>query len=392
MTSTAQRIALTALVLGACLATSLMVHSAWLGAILAAWHLHVPDTLHQLFWDSDPYARGIAKIAAGRTPYDDPLDESLPFAYPPIFARAGALLARLLPSPIGYTLYVALYCLSMVGTQLLLAPFFLRGLDRARALTLLILAPLSLVSSTMFWSGNIHVIWLFLAALAAVPGVRGDRWMAYRIVALFAMINQPLFASLLLLPVFAGRRQWLPSIATAVLGAAVYLGQRVVDPVLNTEFQRSLPARLAVLGDYGQGMFGIVLWAAGKLTGAKPLLAAGALQVAVSLAIVGGLFALRGRVARDDPRWWALLAVAIVAVNPRIMPYDVAAVATPAIALLFALPAARQWAVAAVVTLAGLAFHKALGLTPLLFAALAVGGWTLWTGRRDQSPSARPDG
>lgn len=385
MISTPRRIAVTALLLGVCIAASLFVHSSWLAALLATHHLHVPDTLEHLFWDTEPYGRGIGKVMAGHTPYDDPMESLLPFVYPPAFAWVGAALGRLLPFPYGYSLYIFAYLISMIGTQLLLVPFFVRHLDRVRGLTLLILAPLSLFSSTMFWSGNIHVIWLFVAALSAAPGLEREQWWPYRIVALLAMVNQPIFASLMLLPVFAGRREWIASIATAVVAGVLYFSQSLIDPALYHQFQSSIAPRLAITHDYGQGIFGILMWFGDRFAHVQPLLAAGVVQVAASLAVVGCLFLLRPHVSRGDPRWWALLAVAIVAVNPRIMPYDVIAVIGPALSLIFALRPTRQWAVMLIVTLVGFAFHKAIGLTPLLFASFAAGVWQLWSERTDDT-------
>ena len=355
------------------------LHSATAGHIAAALHRRAPDRLEHLFWDSEPYADGINKVTHGRSPYaDDDIRNPLPFAYPPVFAWAGAAFSRVLPPPWGWRTYISVYLASVGAIQLVLVPFFLPRVDRRQAITLLCLAPIGLFLSTVFWSGNIHTVWYCLALLAAIPALRQDRWLPYYAVTVLAIVNQPVFAALLLLPLFTRkRRALLPSLTTAVLGASAYLLQRVARPDLYAQFQQTVTTHLAASHDYGEGTFGIAMSALTRLHHPN-VTAAGLLQIAFSLAIIATLFLLSRYVSATDHRWWALLLLAIVAVNPRIMPYDAALGIAPALSfLLYGLRTKWQWPVALLLTSLCAAGHKLFGLTPLILAGFCMGAWHL---------------
>jgi hypothetical protein len=367
-----------ALCLLAILSIDICVHSEVVGNMLARLHIHALHPLENLFWDAEPYSSGITTFNQGRSPYSlDDLDNPLPFAYPPAFLWVGGALARLLPTPWGWRLYVLAYMGSIFTLELLLAAVLLGRMRRAEIITLLILTPLCVFMSTVFWSGNIHLVWYGAAILAAIPGAFRGRWAWFYLVSVLAMINQPIFFLLLLFPIFAGKKQYLPSALTAIVAGASYLAQKIFSPVLYQQFQATVSSHLLASRDFGEGVFG----ASAQLFARFHILGTGvpgAIQIVFSAAILGTLFWLRPRVLRTDRRWWALIALAIVLMNPRIMPYDSALGLIPAIYfLIYGMRPPKQWLVAAAVMVASVLGHKVFGFSLLLLSGFVVGAWQL---------------
>jgi hypothetical protein len=358
------------------------VHSAAVMRLAGAAHLPKPAPLGHLFWDTEPYAVGINAFAHGQSPYTltDP-ENPLPFAYPPIFAWAGAQLSKVFPSPWGWRIYIAIYMISVYLVELLFAWLLLRPLNRWQIAGLCGFLPLAAFMSTVFLSGNMHIVWYAAAMVAALPGVRRGSWIAFYIVVALAAASQPVFLLMLLLPIFCGRmRQWIASALTAAAGASFYLAEKIICPQLYHDFRETINVHLSYNPDFGQGIFGIIAGPLRRL-GHPGLIVPGVLQLLFSGAIVLLLILLRPRVAWRDPRWLALLALAVVLINPRIMPYDSSVGLIPAIYfVLFALPLGSQWIVALSVSLVCAAGHHAVGFTPLLMVGFAIGAWRCWSG------------
>ena len=186
---------------------------------------------------------------------------------------------------------------------------------------------------------------------------------------LVAAVNQPVFLALLLMPLLMGtRKEWIWSGVTCGLAGATYLTEKAADPTLWREFQQTVVRHLAASHDYGEGVFGIVVRGVGVAW-----LAMG-LQVVFSVGTVVFLFSARGRQVAGDHVWLACVALAVVLVNPRIMPYDSAVGLIPAMAILMGARRSRGFWVGMVgVVLACAVGHRVLGFTPLLMAGFLVG-------------------
>ena len=356
-----------------------LIHTA-LPAFLSH-RIHATGFTGQLhvFWDARPYAQGINSYNSGQNPY--PLDDAaniLPFAYPPVFLWVAAPLARLLTPEVGWRAYTVVNLACVVLVQLILSAMFLRRLGR-RVLLLLLFVPISLFATTVFWSGNIHLVWYAAAMLAAFPGIRRNQWLPFYATALLASVNQPVFALMLLLPVFGGRGQYLYSAVTVVLTGAVYVAERALHPALYAAFQMSVKQHLQASHDFGHGFFGIcATLAAPRLPFAVPL--AMGLQLIFSAAIFLLLLYLKPKERGDSPSWLGLIAIAIVLVNPRIMMYDAAIGIIPACYFLVAGirfrmtgPQITRWVLLILTVSLSVAAHQLLEFSLLLLAGFVAG-------------------
>ncbi|SNS30792.1 hypothetical protein SAMN05421770_101430 [Granulicella rosea] len=370
------RVLITAICLLAILSLDVWIHGSKAAALFSRMHLHALHALEHPFWDSEPYATGIDSYLAGRSPYTlDDLNNPLPFAYPPVFVWAGAALAHLFPATWGWRLYIAVNLGSILVLECALAWLLLGAVRRRQWVALACMTPLCSIMSTVFLSGNIHVVWYAAALLAAIPAIRRRQWGWFYAVAFLAGVNQPIFLVLLLFPIFAGRRQYFPAAGAVLATGAVYLGERLFVPEMYSRFQASIANHLAASHDFGQGVFGIaaVLLARVHVSSTRPAVA---IQLAFAAAVYFTLLWLRGRIPVNDRRWWALLALAIVLINPRIMPYDAALGLIPSIYFfLYALRPRWQAAIVLPVALASVALHSIVGFTLVLLTAFCVGVW-----------------
>lgn len=352
----------------------LAIHSAAAAHLAAVLHRRAPDPLQHLFWDSNAYADGIGRILRHQLPYDTDPSNIIFYAYTPAFAWAGACLAHLMHYPTGHALYDAIFFASTLTLQLILAPFFIRTLSRQQCVALLCLLPLTIFMSSNFWSGNMHTLFYAAALLAAITGLRRNQWLPYYAVTVIAAASQPVFLLLLLLPAFAGRRQILPTAATVIAVAAAHFVQRLATPQMYAAFQQSVAVHMTATRDFGEGVLGAATAWLPHAPAVIPLV----LQLAFSAVILLTLLYLRRRVTPSDPRWWALLALAIILVNPRIMPYDSVLAIVPA--LFFLLTPTRspaRWPLVLATTAVCIVLHKHLGLTPLLVVGFVLGTRTL---------------
>ena len=335
------------------------------------------ETLN-VFWDALPCAYGITSYNSGHTPYPtDNLSHML--AYPPIFLWVGGPLARWLTPAFGWRLYTVVNVASVVLVQIILSAMFFRRLRIMQAIFLCCFMPIAFIATTIFWSGNIHLMWYGIAMLAAITGVRNHLWLPFYFATLLATLNQPVFAILLLLPVLAGQSQMLFAAATALLAGTAYFTEKLIDPSMYAEFQASVKYYLQASHDYGQGLFGICAKLLGPhLSFAVPL--SMAVQAVFSASIFFLLLYLKPKERRDSLRWLGLIAIAIVLINPRVMMYDAAIGIIPACYFLVCrleLRASRQqaarWLMLVLTILLSLAAHKILGFSLLLLSGFASG-------------------
>ncbi len=357
---------------------ALWIHGAMATRIAGQLHVHAPTKFQHFFWDTEPYSAGITSFNEGRSPYSvKDVDNPLPFAYPPIFVWVGGALARILPAPWGWRLYITVYIVSVVLLEVLLVSIYMGRMRRPEIVALLCLAPLCFVMSTILWSGNIHILWYCAAWFAAIPGLTCGRWQWFYLVALLAIVNQPVFLSLLLLPIFAGTRQYMQSALTVAASGCVYVAEILISPGLYQQFRESIVSHLTVSRDFGQGVFGLSAYVCSRFHIFNTEIP-GALQVLFSCALVATLFWLRPRVVQTDRRWWALITLGVVLVNPRIMPYDAALGLIPAIYfLIYGLSSPWQSMFVMPVVLGSLIAHNQVGFSLVLLSGFLVGVWQM---------------
>ncbi len=301
--------------------------------VCALWdHFLLPGTRN--LWDARVYAHAIAAFRAGSDPYSL-ADGGLPFVYPPLFLYAGALLAHLIHGRPAWILYLAVLTASTLAISWLLATQYLRTtwLTPAIALTVFVLQP-RLFGEIVFLSGNLGAPLYALILMAALPGLRRNRWLWFYLAIILAALIKPPFLAFLVLPLFAATRQLLPTLATAAATLAAYAAQARLLPTLFAAFQDAVRVQLIVRQDAGFGFLAWFLKFDQRLPRFHGLIAPCA-YLAVMAALILALIVLRRRAgtAPDPALWLPLLLVFAILANPRMQAYDAEIAVLPAIVL-----------------------------------------------------------
>ncbi|HEY0757712.1 MAG TPA: glycosyltransferase 87 family protein [Acidisarcina sp.] len=284
------------------------------------------------FWDARIYANAIAKSAAGADPYSIQGTE-LPFVYPPLFVRGGAILKHIFPARSGWYLYLAATCLAMAAIPWMLATSYTRSLwlTPLIAYIVFVFEPNSYAEGSLL-TANIATLLYALTLGTAIRGLRRNQWTWFYLAVVFAALIKPPFLALLILPWLAGQRQlWKCALSVAVTVAA-YLAQRFGSPALYASFQQRTVGQIMIKGDTGVGFLSFFVGIGHRL---GLLQGKGALLACVLLAgvLAAALLLLRNqRNAPGAESLWvpALLVTAIVS-NPRLMLYDADVAIIPAV-------------------------------------------------------------
>jgi hypothetical protein len=193
--------------------------------------------------------------------------------------------------------------------------------------------------------------------------------------------------TLLAIPVFSARRQWLPAAATGVLGFSVFALQALLWPTLFHHFLQAVELQFSYNRDFGVSPAGLL---GGALFDRSlpycPAVHLFYLAYAIPILIV--LYSLSRRFHRSEfslQQWLPVLLTGVLLLNPRIMEYDEVFLTIPAALILWRLfqstgPAlCGSIAFVAIANLAALQPWTANKLldSPMLFLLFASGAWTL---------------
>jgi hypothetical protein len=291
-------------------------------AVLGLYAYLNPGGTHVL-WDAKVYARAIEDWLAHAAPYTD--REGLIFVYPPVFLWAGGVLAGFLPWHLGWYLFVAAHVFATLALPWLLAHFYFRRawLTVGFAYTVFIAEP-GFAALVSLRAGNIANLFYFIALIAALPGLRRNRWGWFYAAAFLIGMVKIAFLLVLLLPLFAGRRQWLQSAICALASASAYLLQRWIAPASYSAFVAAANLQVGAHADYGYGILGTAATIERKLMHRPVGLFPFAIQAIFIAGIIAGLYLLRRRLPEKTAPglWLALILTAIIVCNPRIERYD----------------------------------------------------------------------
>lgn len=293
----------------------------WLAVtlILAVHHFSAVTNL----WDARVYAHAIDEWLAGHNPYSVS-NPRLLFVYPPVFLYASGYLAKLLSGHVGWFLYVAVYLASSLALPFVLARFYLQQpwLSSGCAYVLVAMQP-RYTGFQALMAGNITSVFYCVLLLAAIPGIRRNRWQCfYFVIGLVALVKVN-FLIMLLIPWLLGRRQWINSALPVLCVGAAYLVQKRMAPQLFEGFRHTLSQQIAGHDDYGYGVMRIAMQ-----SGSVRNLAGGIIlylvQIGFVLALISLMFVLRRKRQHDQPNslWIALVLLATILCNPRILQYD----------------------------------------------------------------------
>jgi len=286
------------------------------------------------------YVAAVGDFLGGRNPYTL-THAPMFFFYPPFFLELTGALSRLVPGPWGARLYEVLDLMATFALPLVLARYFFRQRWLGPLFALLVFFDSPRFTGVLALFGlNIASTLYCLAFVAAVPGLKRNRWEWFYLAVIFAALIKITFLSLLLLPLLAARRQWLRSAICAAAVVLANLGERALWPQLYSGYQWSLQQGILLNHSYGYGLFGIVATyfpSSGKGVGPAPYLVSGLVSATLLVLMFSlrwrldrcGIFtewkvnALRGDSGTLRGLWLALVIMTIILVNPRQMQYDV---------------------------------------------------------------------
>jgi hypothetical protein len=274
--------------------------------------------------DLHVYARAGRMFRTGESPYYQGLFEGLRFLYPPVVLYALRALA-ILPGDSPWLLLALVHLTSVLLTPFVLARYYLRERWLTPVMAVLVwLGESRFTGMLALYSANVAPTLYLACLLAAVPGLRRNRWAwFYAAVVLSASVKITLL-TLLLLPLFAGRRQWLRSFGCVLGVGVIYALQARLFPALYAGYKWAVLQQVQVEHQYGYGIYGIAASLDEKLH--RPVgIEAYAVHALFVALLLGALLWLRHRRAdlRAPDIWMGLLLMTVIVANPRVLHYDV---------------------------------------------------------------------
>ena len=386
----------------------LLLTAVFCGLFARLWHRP-----YGLVWleDLPVYASAIQAFLRGGDPYAVN-HFGLHFVYPPLVLYPAGWCARLLPVHVARLLFVGIHLAAVLALPYVLARWYVRARWWGRYLPLLVLvAEPGFAGFRALFSANIAPALYLAAWIAALPGVRHNRWRWFYGVVILAALVKVTFLVLLLLPLLAGRQQWLRSVAAgAIVAGASLLEQRSL-PVLFAGYKAALVQQVSVQQLYGYGIFGFAARLEHHVHGVVGAFALGVHAVVVLLMIAVLLLLQRRHHFQPGPLftgeaspvaslWLGLLIITVILANPRILHYDIYIPLFAAFAIIALACGLNRWKLVALAVALHLpSFLVILGVRSwalqqawqlgVVLCAFAVGAWTLW--RSAPSPtSAEP--
>jgi hypothetical protein len=298
-------------------------------------------------WDIGIYHNAIVSLHAGHDPYSDAMAvqdafhrtvAQHPNTYPPYSYVYTPLTLPLLR----FIGHLPTWFACSVYWMILIAGVFsvLWITTRARQSTelafLTIVAPLAifcpgLLAQDTILSGNVAFILYALVLLGAYIGWTRSIWRWCYLAILIASCFKPPLLTLLAIPVFSARRQWLPAGAIAALGLGIFATQSRLMPTLFLHFMQAVQLQFTYNNDFGSspaGVFSNVLVHHGLPYSPASVV----FYLLYAVAICSVLFHLSRRYLQGEltlQQWMPVLLVGTILLNPRIMEYDAAPIAIP---------------------------------------------------------------
>lgn len=374
-------------------------------------------------WDLAVYKTALLSLRAGHDPYADGMavqrvfhlhlaehphiEPPYSYVYSPLTLPLLRAIGRL-PFWLSGTMYWAaetagFLMMLWVGMQ------FVEDRER-RLFTLLAPAVIffpGLVQNINLFSGNIAFTIYGLVFATALAGWRTGRWRLFLLVVLAASCCKAPLLSLLVIPVFSSRKEWIGAGVTFAVGCVLFAVQPLFWPVAFRHYLESVELQFSFNRDYSASPAGLLAWA---LDPSVPyqLVTAAAYPVYASL-IVWTLWRLSRRYLAGRltlQQWAPVLLVGTILLNPRVMEYDTVPLALPMALIAWRFfgrrgPGLRQAlgmvGFFAVINVA----YALLGATPpdwkhvecvVLVAVFGMGVWDLWRGPKFGGPSPTAPG
>jgi hypothetical protein len=332
----------------------------WLLCILAipVWvHYEVPA------WDVTIYLQAVHSLKAGHDPYADAIaiqqlyhqqlllhtlapNAPTPFSYvySPI-TLAVLRIAGALPILLSGLIYWTLYLAGMIG-QVWVG---MQAVQPSERPSFRWIAPVAVffpgfLASDILLSGNVAYILYGLVLVTAVVGWRRDTWRWFYLAILVASCFKAPLLSLVVIPILSARRQWLPTVATAVVGLSLFAMQPLLWPTLFHHYLQAVELQFSYNRDFGcspAGLFSELLIALGHNYSPGSFL----FYLCYAIPLIGLLFYLSRQFLRGCfslRQWMPVLLVGVILLNPRLIEYDVAPLALPLALIAWRFFAARN--------------------------------------------------
>lgn len=298
-------------------------------------------------YDIAIYHHAIVSLHAGHDPYvdamaiQDAFHRTLaqhPNAYPPysyVYSPITLPLLRFLGHLPSWFALTAYWLILIAGVFSVLRITTRAGVSTEKTFLTLI-APLAvfcpgLLAHDTILSGNIAFILYAFVLLGAYIGWTRNTWRWCYLAILIASCFKPPLLTLLAIPFFSARRQWLPAGATAALGLGIFAAQSRVVPELFLHFMQAVQLQFTYNHDFGSspaGVFSDFLVHHGIAYSPASLV----FYALYAAAIAAVLFHLSRQYLNGGlslQQWMPVLLTGTILLNPRIMEYDAAPLAIP---------------------------------------------------------------
>ena len=368
------------------LGTRAAVSALCLVVALAALALaHHYRAYPQLFWDAHVYADAIGRWRAGTDAYQTG-PAGIPFVYPPIFLVAASRLEHIVGPSVGWYVYLALTFAATFAVPWLMATLYAKRtwLTFPLACALFFAGPRLAGASTLL-SGNINTLCFAVILVAGTAGVRRGKWTLFYFAVGTASLIKISFLGLLLLPLFASADVFAAiaaSLGTCVAVIAGYFAEGKMFPAACESFQQNLLHHAIRTHHDGYAVLGVIRHILIGIHAGGGLVLPGVAHFIYCVVAVGALVVARirmgARVVEGKSTWLSLILITTITINPRMVDYDAAIAAIPAIVILISgvmSPKLRVWCAAAsgLVIACLIAAPTGTGSLVLLLCGLGIG-------------------
>lgn len=182
-------------------------------------------------------------------------------------------------------------------------------------------------------SGNVAYILNGLILAVAIPGWKRNKWLYFYVAVVAASLCKPPLLTFLAFPVLVGRRQWLPACMTGAAGWLLFAVQPFLWPARFKEFLLIVHLHFYNAHDFGlapSGVLGNWLWQMNKPNSSATTIA----YLVWAIALGASLLAMSRYILRNPhlrEMWIPIALMGTILLNPRIKPYDTAALTIPMI-------------------------------------------------------------
>lgn len=297
-------------------------------------------------WDLQIYKTAVLSVRAGHDPYLDGMGiqqafhthfAEHPHATPPYTYVYSPITLILLKAIARSNLWASgvLYGLAYVVGVGLILRFGLDATTPGERPLFRLLAPISLFFPALLHqdtllSGNVALIFYGFVLASTTYGVKRGRWLPFYVFVVLASCFKAPLLSLLVIPLLCGRRQIAATLVSAAAGVWLFVLQPLLWPVAFRHFLAAVDLQFQFNRDFGSSPAGVVADLLFKLAPYQVVSAVAYLAYAVPILFV--LFRLSSSYKAGLFSWkdWApVMLLGVLLLNPRLMEYDLEALALP---------------------------------------------------------------